>query len=178
MTTTTAPETTPEPTPPPPNLAELLGIEGARYLVTKDGFDNVIVPRASFALAATKMRDAQGYVRFIDLTCVDHVENERKVAREGGRFEIALLVYNMDTHVWARVQTFTDDVVPSVTPVYVGAHNYEREVYDLFGVTFDGHPALTRILLPDAWVGFPLRRDAEAPTEQVDFTVTRALYNT
>ncbi|HEX5095436.1 MAG TPA: NADH-quinone oxidoreductase subunit C, partial [Acidimicrobiia bacterium] len=52
-----------------------------------------------------------------------------------------------------------DAVVPSLTPVYPGANFPERETYDLYGITFDGHPELTRILMPDDWTGYPLRKD-------------------
>ncbi len=55
-----------------------------------------------------------------------------------------------------------DPTVPSVTASYPGANFPERETYDMFGITFDGHPELTRILMPDDWRGFPLRKD-DAP---------------
>jgi len=58
-----------------------------------------------------------------------------------------------------------DPVVPSLTGVWKGADWFEREVYDLFGVTFTGHLDLRRIMLPDDWVGHPLRKDYVEPTE-------------
>jgi NADH-quinone oxidoreductase subunit C len=60
--------------------------------------------------------------------------------------------------------------VPSVTSVWPGANWFERETFDLFGVTFDGHPDLRRILLPQDFHGHPLRRDAPLVQEQVQFT--------
>jgi NADH-quinone oxidoreductase subunit C len=157
----------------PPTLADKLGIEGAVLRPSKDGIETVVVPAARFADAARTLRDALGFVRFLDLSVVDLVESGRD-----DRFEVYLLVYSMKEKRHARVQATTADAIPSVTPLFEGAHNYEREAFDLFGVVFTGHPALTRIMLPDGWQGHPLRRDYEMPVEPVDFTVTRDLYNT
>ncbi len=158
--------------PATPTLADQLGIDGGVAKVEKDGIDTVVVPVAAFAAAAKAMSDA-GFIRFLDLSVVDHVESGRE-----DRFELYLVVYNMDKKVYGRVKTFTTGTVPSVTATYHGANAYEREAFDLYGIQFPGHPALTRILLPDGWQGHPLRRDVEMPVEPVDFTVTRDLYNT
>ena len=157
----------------PLTLADKLGIEGAVMRTEKDGIPTVVVPSSSFAAAATALRDGQGYIRFLDVCVVDLVETGR-----ADRFEVHLLVYSMSLKAHARLKTYTAAKVPSLCGVFEGAHNYEREAFDLYGVVFEGHPALTRILLPDGWQGHPMRRDAEQPFEPVDFTVTRALYNT
>ena len=175
--TATATATTPAATPTaapaaPPTLAELLDVAGAKMRVEKDGIDTVVVPATSFAVAARALH-GQGFIRFVDLCVVDLVESGR-----ADRFEVHLLTYSMKEKRHARLKAYTADKLPSVTPLFAGAHNYEREAFDLFGVVFEGHPALSRILLPDGWQGHPLRRDAEQPFEPVDFTVTRPLYNT
>lgn len=141
----------------------------------RDGHETVFVPATAFADAARWLRDQAGFTRFIDLTCVD--DPERPEA-EGGRFEVQLLVYSMGERRWARLKTRTRGTLPSVTPLFLGAHNYEREAYDLFGVHFEGHPRLTRIMMPEGWQGHPLRRDAPMPSEPADFTVTRDVYGT
>jgi NADH-quinone oxidoreductase subunit C len=140
----------------------------------RDGIETVVVAPAQFADAAAVLQGAD-FVRFLDLSAVDFIE---RVPAFSGRFQIFMLLYSMVEQRHARLMCFTDSSVPSVTPLFEGAHNYEREVFDLYGVTFPGHPALTRILLPDGWEGHPMRRDYEMPVEPVDFTVTRELYNT
>jgi len=138
---------------------------------TKDGIDTVDVPKDKWAAAAKALRDGEKFIRFIDVTVVDDPDQEL-------RFEVHLVVYSMDEKRWGRLRTRTDGKLASVFSLYAGAHNYEREAFDLYGVVFEGHPQLTRILLPDAWLGHPLRRDNPLVMEPTDFTVTRDLYRT
>ena len=144
---------------------------GASALAVKDGIETVLVDSAQFVSAATYLRDSAGFVRFIDLYIVD----EPTAAQ---RFTVTLILYSMTEHRWVRLRTLTAEHVASMTPVFANANAYEREAFDLFGVRFEGHPNLTRILLPDGWEGHPLRRDEVLPVEPVDFTVTRDLYGT
>jgi NADH-quinone oxidoreductase subunit C len=112
-----------------------------------------------------------GYGRFIDLTAVDDPRRE-------DRFELQYLVYSMAELRWLRVKCRTTGEAPSITSMLPGANWYEREVYDLFGVHFAGHPNLTRIMMPDDWQGHPLRRDEPIGGEPVDFVATREIYGT
>jgi len=69
-----------------------------------------------------------------------------------------------------RAEVPEDDTnVPSLVPVYPGANFYEREAFDMFGLTFEGHPDLTRILMPDDWQGHPLRKDYAMGSVPVQF---------
>ncbi len=95
-----------------------------------------------------------GFHSLTDLTAVHYPKDELP-------FEIVWILFSMPTNERVRVKArFADgEDVPTLTDRWVGADWLEREVYDMFGVRFAGHPDLRRILLPDEWVGFPLRKD-------------------
>lgn len=97
-----------------------------------------------------------------DLTALHYPE------KAGEEFDIVLNLYSVSKNVRLRVKTAVADgeAAPSVTPIWEGANWMEREVFDMFGVKFDGHPDLRRILLPEDWPGFPLRK--EYPIEYRD----------
>jgi NADH-quinone oxidoreductase subunit C len=143
----------------------------ANHGVSADGIPYVLVRPEQIAETARIARDELGYTRWVDLTAVDEPDVEP-------RFELQYLVHSMAEQRWLRLKTQTDDKVPTVTSVYPGANWYEREVFDLFGVEFEGHPDLTRIMMPDDWEGHPLRRDYPIGGEPVDFTVTREILGT
>jgi len=105
-----------------------------------------------------------GFNLLIDLTAVDYLHP--KVCTK--------LVY------WLRNATYLHQIrivlyaereqaVPSIVDLWPGANWFEREVFDLFGVNFDGHPNLKRILMPDDWQGHPLRKDYPLTEEPVEF---------
>ena len=90
-----------------------------------------------------------------DLTCVDWYPSEP-------RFEVVYHLLSIPTKERVRLKVrleASSPVVESVTSVWPSAHNYEREVFDLFGVRFTGHPRLERIMMPEDWEGHPLRKD-------------------
>ena len=134
-----------------------------------DGITTVLVPLAELVQTITRVREELGYSRFVDLTAVDRL-------RRQDRFELVYLFYSMDQRAWLRIKTGTDAEAPSITNMVPGADWYEREVFDLFGIQFKGHPRLTRIMLPDSWQGYPLRRTEPLGSEPVDFTVTRKVF--
>jgi NADH-quinone oxidoreductase subunit C len=87
---------------------------------------------------------------------------EYRVARDEGVIEVLYVLRSVSRNHRLRVSVGTPDDdprLPSVTGVYETANFHEREVYDFFGVVFDGHPDLTRILMPDDWLGHPHRKD-------------------
>jgi len=128
----------------------------------------VYVDRAVFADVARFLRDDQGFTMCVDVTAVDHLLSGSRWEPESVALERFEVVANFLSHARNRrlriiCQVPGDDpTVPSLTGVYLGTNFPERETYDLFGITFEGHPDLTRILMPDDWHGHPLRKD-DAP---------------
>lgn len=107
------------------------------------------------------LRDAPGATfKFLaDLTAVDNYPNEP-------RFEVVYHLLSLDSAQRLRLKARLpghDPVVDSMLPVWPAANAYEREVFDLMGIRFEGHPYLRRLLLPEDWEGHPLRKDY--PTE-------------
>jgi NADH-quinone oxidoreductase subunit C len=106
-----------------------------------------------------------GYEMCVDLTAVDYLDHPGRSLPAGmaaERFEVVvnLLDLRQARRLRVRVQVPADDpVVPSMFDRWPGTEAMEREAYDMFGIRFDGHPDLTRILMPEDWIGHPLRRD-------------------
>lgn len=108
---------------------------------------------------------ADGCEVLSDLCAVDYFSHMDRPLPEGvhpERFEVVAVLLSMSrvSRTRVRVQVPEDDpVVESLFPLYPGADAMEREAFDMFGIWFDGHPELTRILMPEDWEGHPLRKD-------------------
>jgi NADH-quinone oxidoreductase subunit C len=110
-------------------------------------------------------REHLGLDSLVDLTAWDRL-------RGSPRFEVVYLLGQAGgvDRLTVKAQVDGDPPrLPSAVGLYPGAAAPEREVYDMFGVVFDGHPGLTRILMPDDWEGHPLRRDTPLFEEPVEF---------
>lgn len=124
------------------------------------------VDRADLASLVKTLRDDEGFNVCIDVTAVDYLtyESPRHLPDEvqAERFEVvvSLLSHEHRSRLRIRVQVpESDPSVPTLFDVHPGSEAMEREVYDMFGIRFDGHPDLTRILMPEDWDGHPLRKD-------------------
>ena len=104
---------------------------------------------------ALKAAQAAGYNAFQDMTAVDWFPSVP-------RFQLSYHIQSHSLKEQLRVRALVDEAdaaIASITGVWDGANYYEREVFDLFGIRFEGHPNLRRIMMPDEWVGHPLRKD-------------------
>jgi NADH-quinone oxidoreductase subunit C len=130
------------------------GVTDAKY--DRDEL-SIYVDRGFIREAVALLRDdaTLRYSYLCDVTCVDWYPNEP-------RFEVIVHMLSManKSRVRLKVRLHGDDaVLDSLTPIFPSANFFEREVFDLFGVRFEGHPFLRRIMMPDDWKGHPLRKD-------------------
>jgi NADH-quinone oxidoreductase subunit C len=112
------------------------------------------VAREQIQAACEAVKKA-GYNFFEDLTAVDWYPSSP-------RFQLSYQILSHSLKQYIRLRVMVDEADPaveSITPVWPAANFYEREVFDLFGVRFEGHPNLRRIMMPDDWKGHPLRKD-------------------
>jgi NADH-quinone oxidoreductase subunit C len=124
--------------------------------ITNDELTVIVAPRALVAFVDFLKTD--GSCRFsslVDITAVDHPE------RMSARFDVVYHFLSMYQNHRIRVKTAVrdDEMVPSITSVHPSANWFEREVYDMFGILFSGHPDLRRILTDYGFRGHPLRKD-------------------
>jgi NADH-quinone oxidoreductase subunit C len=108
------------------------------------------------------LRDKEKFNMLADLTAGDWPRREK-------RFEVVLNLYSFakNERLRLKAQTTDGEGVPSVVAVWPGANWMEREAFDMFGIVFSGHPALKRILLPEEWQGYPLRKDYDILQQDV-----------
>jgi len=126
------------------------GLQCRSYL----GQHFVETPIGAVAALIQFLRDREQFHMLTDLTAVDH-------PKDALRFEVVYFLYSFprNERIRAKTRVAENQDAPSIVSIFAGANWLEREVYDMFGVRFAGHPGLKRILLPEEWQGFPLRKD-------------------
>ncbi|HYU16653.1 MAG TPA: NADH-quinone oxidoreductase subunit C [Candidatus Acidoferrum sp.] len=129
----------------------------------------------SWYLPAERIVEVSGFLRDdpeLDFAMLSWLGGVDHLPREP-RFEVvySLLSLSRNARVHLKLQVSEEHPrVPSVVPVWPTANWHERETFDFYGIEFTGHPDLTRILLPEDWVGWPLRKDSPLGYEEVAFT--------
>ncbi|BDI31357.1 NADH-quinone oxidoreductase subunit C [Capsulimonas corticalis] len=137
------------------------------------GEKTITVKKDKIVAIAKALRDTHetAYNYLSDLTCVDLLKVNK--TEEEPRFEVLYNLYSLATFERLRLKaqvTEDDPTIDTVESVWPNANWNEREVYDMFGITFNNHSDLRRILMPDDWVGNPLRKDYPLGGEEVEFT--------
>ncbi len=114
----------------------------------------VIAPLSRLTGVLGYLKAEAGFDTLVDMTAVDYRTREP-------RFDLIYILYSLERNERIRIQTGVADgeEAPSATGVFAGCNWLEREIYDMFGIAFTGHPNLRRILLPEEWTGFPLRKE-------------------
>jgi NADH-quinone oxidoreductase subunit C len=139
-----------------PMVAKLQGqfgsgiIEASTYL----GQNYFVVDRSLIPEMLQVLRDQEQFDYCVDVTAVHYPEREKP-------FDVIWILYSFPCNQRLRVKTQIADgeLLPSSVPIWPTANWLEREVYDMFGIRFQGHPDMKRILLPEGWKGHPLRKD-------------------
>jgi NADH-quinone oxidoreductase subunit C len=143
--------------------ADRYGAELSLYL----GESTLLVPPQNIAAVAQMLRDEFGFDTFIDGTAVDYFPNTDP------RFHVVYQLTSMRYNMRIQLRVPVSGINPSiqtVEKVYPGANWYEREMWDLFGIRFEGHSDLRRLVMPEDWEGHPLRKDYPDGYEEVQFT--------
>ncbi|HWG89904.1 MAG TPA: NADH-quinone oxidoreductase subunit C [Candidatus Thermoplasmatota archaeon] len=132
-------------------------VKGAIMLTDVPG---LVLDTATLRESMAALKNEFGYTYMMNMTAVDYPPD---------RMELVYHLWNMTEKTYVAVKATVpraDPVAPSVESVWRMADWQEREMYDMFGIRFEGHPYLKRLLLPDAWTGHPLRKDYDVTKEQ------------
>jgi NADH-quinone oxidoreductase subunit C len=126
------------------------GIEPLTYL----GQNYMVVDRSLIPELLQVLRNEEQFDYCVDITAVHYPKREKQ-------FDVLWILYSFPRNERIRVKTQIADgqTLPSSVPIWATTNWLEREVFDMFGISFDGHPDMKRILLPDGWKGHPLRKD-------------------
>jgi NADH-quinone oxidoreductase subunit C len=146
----------------PPVIGRLNDRFGPAILkvTTFRGNVRVLVDKPKLMEALTFLKQEGGFALLSELGGVDYLGYPDRI--EGSRFEVHYVLLNQETHERIILKVGVDDPepsLPSAVPLWLGAEWMEREVFDMYGIRFEGHPDLRRILMPDEFTSFPLRKD-------------------
>ena len=143
--------------------------------LTESFGQSVLYPTREGYLDTVRTLADDGYAMCIDLTAVDYLDRINRPLPDGvgaERFEVVVNLLDLvgRRRIRLRVQVAdSDPTVSTLFDIYPGTEAMEREVFDMFGIRFDGHPDLTRILMPEDWEGHPLRKDYDVGSIPVQF---------
>ena len=145
-------------------------------IVDPTATDTVLHATVDIYPAVCEAAHGDGFDQLIDLTAVDYLtyagRRSLPVGVEAQRFEVVTQLICHVRRERVRIRTQVDAAepsIPSVFDLWPGSENLEREVFDMFGITFADHPDMSRVLMPEDWVGHPLRKDYAVGAIPVQF---------
>ena len=144
--------------------SDLSPVEQTRYGVrVSDSRGQVVLhPTREQYVATLKALVDDTFVLCTDLTAVDYLTYASRVGKPAERFEVVVNLMSLERRERIRVRVEvpeSDPVLPTAFDLFPGTEAMEREVFDMFGISFEGHPDPSRILMPEDWDGHPLRKD-------------------
>jgi len=141
-----------------------------------NGQDVIYLAKEDYKQAAIELKENCDVVMCLDVTVADYLGTSDRIHVEGvaaERFEVVaqFISHKRNERIRLIVQVNDHEAhVDTLADIFPGVNFGEREAYDMFGVVFDGHPDLTRILMPEEWEGYPLRKDDSSARIPVNFT--------
>jgi len=155
-------------------LTERTGSNGFVIQPTRDGITTLWILKQN--LRATLRYLKASYVLLFDLTAVDERQRTQRQGLPDSEFTVVYHLLSFDRNEDVRLKVALNEAdlsVPTISDMWPSANWYEREVWDMFGIVFDGHPHLKRIIMPPTWQGHPLRKDHYArATEMEPFSLS------
>jgi NADH-quinone oxidoreductase subunit C/D len=165
-------------------ISELESKFGDKFIIykqlTKDGTPTIWI-EANYLILVLRYLKTEitlPYRMLYDLTGIDERTRTKNNSQPKSSFTVVYHLTSLERNedIRIKVPLSEDNLhIPSITPIWESANWYEREVFDMFGIDFTGHPRLTRILMPKSWQGHPLRKDHHARATEIDpFVLTEA----
>ncbi|HEY8096435.1 MAG TPA: NADH-quinone oxidoreductase subunit C/D [Methylobacter sp.] len=154
-------------------LAERTGSNDFTIQPTSDGITTLWISRPNLRanLRYLKLQADFPYTLLFDLTAVDERQRTHRQGLPDGEFTVVYHLLSFDRNEDIRLKvalTEADLSLPTISDMWPSANWYEREVWDMFGIVFDGHPHLKRIIMPPTWQGHPLRKDHYARATEME----------
>jgi NADH-quinone oxidoreductase subunit C/D len=152
-------------------LQNELGLPGAPQAV-RDDIPTFWVPKSDIHEAIHSLRSSipDPYTMMYDLTAIDERGRTHRDGQPPSDFTVVYHLYSFERNAYVRLKVALNETqlsLPTITDIFPSANWYEREVWDMFGIVFDRHPHLVRILMPRTWGGHPLRKDHPARATEV-----------
>jgi len=154
-------------------LTERLSINDFIIQPTRDGITTLWIPKQNLRaiLCYLKLQTASPYVLLFDLTAIDERQRTHRQGLPDSEFTVIYHLLSFDRNEDIRLKVALNETglsLPTISDIWPSANWYEREVWDMFGIVFEGHPHLRRIIMPPTWQGHPLRKDHYARATEME----------